>query len=286
MESIKAAELLAALAQPHRLEIYRYLVQAGEAGLAVGQISEHFNLSGATLSFHLKNLKQAQLINCLRQGRSLIYSANYPVMNSLLDYLTDNCCGGKTCPISLDSSINKEQHMTEGLYNILFLCTGNSARSIMAESLMRRWGRGRFNAHSAGSHPAGEVNPRAIELLKRFNFSTEGLRSKSWEEFAQPDSPHLDFVVTVCDNAAGEVCPVWPGQPLTSHWGAPDPAAARGTEVEKMMAFREAFRILDTRIKIFTALRIDGLERLRLKEKMDSIGKTMPTADEKDEKDE
>ncbi len=282
MKVTQAAELLAALAQEHRLEIYRYLVQAGETGLAVGRISEHFNLSGATLSFHLKNLKQAGLIDCTRQGRSLIYHANYAAMHALLGYLTENCCNGKTCSSSdhlhLTSPLAKETLMADRLYNILFLCTGNSARSIMAESLMRRWGRGRFNAYSAGSQPAGEVNPHAIALLKRLNFSTEGLRSKPWEEFAQPDSPHLDFVVTVCDKAANEPCPVWPGQPLTSHWGAPDPAAVEGTETEKMMAFREAFRILDNRIKIFTALRIDGLERLRLKETMDKIGATMPTA--------
>lgn len=276
MKLTQATEVLSALAQENRLEIYRYLVQAGESGLAVGQISEHLELSGATLSFHLRTLKQAGLIHCTRHGRSLIYCANYAMMNNLLGYLTENCCGGKACNRTDTSPTREEDNMADRLYNILFLCTGNSARSIIAESLMRRWGRGRFNAYSAGSQPAGEVNPLAIQLLKRLNFSTEGLRSKSWEEFSTPDAPHLDFVVTVCDNAANEVCPVWPGQPLTSHWGAPDPAAVQGTDTEKMMAFREAFRILDNRIKIFTALRIDGLERLRLQETMDNIGKSMP----------
>ncbi len=169
--------------------------------------------------------------------------------------------------------------MTESKYNLLFLCTGNSARSIIAESLLRFWGRGKFNAYSAGSHPAGQVHPMALDLLRRLNMPTDGLRSKSWDEFAQAGAPHLDFVVTVCDKAAGETCPLWPGQPITSHWGAPDPAAVEGTEVEKNMAFRETLRILDNRIKIFTALPIAGLERLKLKEKMDSIGRSMPSPD-------
>jgi arsenate reductase len=166
--------------------------------------------------------------------------------------------------------------MTNTTYNLLFLCTGNSARSIMAEALLRHWGKGRFNAYSAGSKPTGEVNPRAIELLQRLKMPTEGLRSKSWDEFAQSDSPRLDFVITVCDNAANEVCPVWPGQPVTAHWGAPDPAAVEGSEVDKSMAFREVFRILENRVKIFTSLRIEGLERLRIHEEMQSIGTLQP----------
>jgi len=161
-------------------------------------------------------------------------------------------------------------------YNILFLCTGNSARSIMAESLARHWGKGRFNAYSAGSKPAGQVNPLAIELLERLKMPTEGLRSKNWDEFGVADAPHMDFVITVCDNAANETCPIWPGHPMNAHWGAPDPAAAEGDHMEKMQAFREAFRILENRIKIFTSLSIESLEKLKLQEKMDEIGQTHP----------
>ncbi len=159
-------------------------------------------------------------------------------------------------------------------YNVLFLCTGNSARSIMAEALMKRWGEGRFLGFSAGSHPTGQVNPWALELLSHMNFSTDGLRSKSWDEFAVPGAPHMDFVFTVCDNAAGEVCPAWPGQPMTAHWGVDDPAAAQGTEVEKSLVFRKAFRELENRIKIFVSLPIATLDRLRLKERLDEIGRT------------
>ena len=163
-------------------------------------------------------------------------------------------------------------------YNVLFLCTGNSARSIMAESIMNRWGNGRFRGMSAGSHPNGEVNPLALALLKQLGLPTDGLRSKSWSEFSGDGAPHLDFVITVCDKAAGEVCPYWPGQPMTAHWGVQDPVEVQGTEIERKFAFREAFRVLETRIKLFLSLPIGSIDRLRLQEKLDRIGKQMPDA--------
>ena len=163
-------------------------------------------------------------------------------------------------------------------YNVLFLCTGNSARSILAEALINQWGRGRFQGFSAGSHPKGEVHPIALELLKHMKLPTEGLRSKSWDEFAVPGGAPLDFVVTVCDNAAGEICPYWPGQPMTAHWGVPDPAAVEGSETEKWLAFRETFRLLDNRIKIFTSLPLGSLDRIKLKEHLDAIGTARPPA--------
>ncbi len=166
--------------------------------------------------------------------------------------------------------------MADRLYNVLFLCTGNSARSILAEVLMNQWGRGRFHGFSAGSHPKGAVHPIALELLKRMNYPTADLRSKAWDEFAAPGAPFLDFVFTVCDKAAGEVCPFWPGQPMTAHWGVPDPAAVEGSDTEKWVAFRDSFRILDNRIKIFTSLPLASLDRIKLQEKLDAIGKTRP----------
>ena len=161
-------------------------------------------------------------------------------------------------------------------YNILFLCTGNSARSIIAEAIMNRVGGERFQAHSAGSHPKGAVNPYALNLLKRLDYNTDRFRSKSWDEFAKPDSPKLDFVITVCDDAAGEVCPIWPGQPMTAHWGMPDPAAVEGTDVEKSLAFAETYRMLNNRIGVFANLKISGLDKLSLQKKMDEIGKPAP----------
>src|SRR6266480_2255635 len=163
--------------------------------------------------------------------------------------------------------------------NVLFLCTGNSARSILAESLISHWGRGCFRGLSAGTHPRGAVHPVALELLRQMRLPTAGLRSKSWDEFAAPAAPPLDFVFTVCDQAAGEVCPYWPGQPMTAHWGVPDPAAVEGSETQQWLAFRTAFRALENRIRIFTSLPIASIDRLKLQQHLDAIGR-MPAPDE------
>lgn len=164
--------------------------------------------------------------------------------------------------------------MADQPYNVLFLCTGNSARSILAESLINHWGRGRFRGFSAGSHPKGQVHPIALELLKSMGLPSEGLRSKSWDEIATAGAPPLHFVFTVCDNAAGEACPVWPGQPVTAHWGIPDPAAVEGTDAQKWLAFCNALKALESRIRIFTSLPIASLERMKLEERLQEIGRT------------
>lgn len=163
--------------------------------------------------------------------------------------------------------------MSDRVFNVLFLCTGNTARSILAEAILRKDGRGRFNAFSAGSQPKGEVNPFALRVLERAEYPVEGLRSKSWEEFAQTDAPVMDFVFTVCDNAAGEACPVWPGQPMTAHWGIEDPAAVEGTEVEKEAAFVKAMRYLKNRIASFSNLPLSSIDRLALGTKLREIGR-------------
>ena len=157
--------------------------------------------------------------------------------------------------------------------NVLFLCTGNSARSIMAECIMNREGLGKFKAYSAGSMPAGQVNPYALNLLQKLNYGVSGLRSKSWEEFSGPDAPKLDFVFTVCDNAAKEVCPIWPGQPMSAHWGLPDPAAVEGTDAERALAFDDTYRMLFQRITIFVNLPFPSLNKLSLQKQLDEIGK-------------
>ncbi|WP_249694939.1 arsenate reductase ArsC [Stappia sp. WLB 29] len=168
--------------------------------------------------------------------------------------------------------------MTDRVYNVLFLCTGNSARSILAEAILSRDGQGRFKAFSAGSQPKGEVHPQALALLTKLNHDTGFARSKSWEEFAGPDAPVMDFVFTVCDNAAGEACPVWPGQPMTAHWGVPDPAAVEGTASEVAFAFADAYRMLATRISIFTALPLASLDRMTLQSRLGEIGRDLPRA--------
>jgi arsenate reductase (thioredoxin) len=164
--------------------------------------------------------------------------------------------------------------MTEPIYNILFLCTGNSARSILSEAITNHRHGKRFHAYSAGSHPTGRVNPHAVQLLQRLGVSTEGLRSKSWDEFAAPGAPPLHFVFTVCDNAAGEACPVWPGQPMTAHWGVPDPAAAEGAESDRDRAFAQALHVLEHRINLFAALPLATLDRLALGQKLHDIGRS------------
>jgi arsenate reductase len=171
-----------------------------------------------------------------------------------------------------------ESNMSDRIYNVLFLCTGNSARSILAEAILNRDGKGRFRAFSAGSQPKGEVHPQALALLGKLGIETVFARSKSWEEFAAPDAPVMDFVFTVCDNAAGEACPVWPGQPMTAHWGVPDPAAVEGTETAQALAFADTWRMLSTRISIFTALPLASLDRMTLQARLGEIGRDLPRA--------
>ena len=165
--------------------------------------------------------------------------------------------------------------MSERKFNVLFLCTGNSARSIMAEACMNKLSisRGKFGGYSAGSHPKGKVHPMALALLKQSNMSTEGLHSKSWDEFARTDAPVMDFVITVCDNAAGEQCPYWPGQPMTAHWGVPDPAAVDGSEAERRRAFMDAYTVLRRRIELLASLPLDKLDRLALSKRVEEIGR-------------
>ena len=168
--------------------------------------------------------------------------------------------------------------MTANPYNVLFLCTGNSARSILAECVLNRLGRGKFRAYSAGSFPKGEVHPFALELLKRQDYPIDQLRSKSWDEFAAPGAPQLDFVFTVCDNAANEMCPIWPGQPMTAHWGTPDPAAVEGKEAERRLAFADTLRMLNNRLSTFVSLPIKSLDKLSLQRRLHEIGRDLPAS--------
>ena len=168
--------------------------------------------------------------------------------------------------------------MSDRTFNILFLCTGNSARSILAESIVTHLGAGRFKGFSAGSHPKGQVHPYAIDLLNSLGYPTAGMSSKSWDVFATADAPQMDFIFTVCDDAAGEACPVWLGQPMTAHWGVPDPAAVEGSEIDRRRAFREAFTALDNRIRIFASLPLASLDRLSLQHRLDAIGRTPPSS--------
>jgi arsenate reductase len=181
--------------------------------------------------------------------------------------------GGNLLSAQKTARVVKEGERPEKPYHVLFLCTGNSARSIIAEAILNRVGAERFKAYSAGSHPKDAVNPHALDLLRRLDYDVTPFRSKPWDEFAGGDAPKLDFVITVCDNAAGEACPLWPGQPLSAHWGLPDPAAVEGSEVEKALAFAETYRMLNNRITAFANLKLSGLDRLSMQKRMNAIGK-------------
>lgn len=274
MELSDATSRLAALAQETRLAAFRRLIAAGPDGMAAGALATALGVPANTLSGHLAILGQAGLVRSERTGRHILYSADIEGMAGLLDFLTRDCCGGHPdlCRIGPpDGKTSGDIPMPTRPFTVLFLCTGNSARSILAEAILKEKGGDQFRALSAGSLPKGEVHPIALDLLRQLGHDTAFARSKSWEEFADPNSDPIDFVFTVCDNAAKEVCPVWPGQPLSAHWGVPDPAAATGTPAEVRVAFRDAYRMLERRISIFVSLPIATLDRMSLSHRLAAI---------------
>lgn len=277
-ESSDAIKILGALSQPSRLEIFRLLVRYLPYGLAAGDIARLLAVPHNTLSTHLNLLEQAGLVLSRREGRSIIYAANRERALRLTTFLMEDCCflTGQSCGESIGGSFpfpaKREEFMSAKTYNVLVLCTGNSARSIIAEAILNREGAGRIQAFSAGSKPKGAPNPYALRLLKDLGYDTKGFRSKGWEEFALQDAPRMDFVITVCDSAAGESCPVWPGHPLVAHWGIPDPAAVVGSEAEKRAAFMDAYRRLGARVSAFVNLDFETLDLLTLKRRLTDIG--------------
>ncbi|MGE4528023.1 MAG: metalloregulator ArsR/SmtB family transcription factor [Rhodospirillaceae bacterium] len=282
-----------ALADRNRLRILKML-EDGE--LCVCQIVAVLGLAPATVSKHLSLLKAAGLLQQRRDGRWAYYRlaprgeggfvsgllalaaalpADDPVVAADRGRLAQVGAMdlSEACVQAFSSPRDKDAPMREAPYSVLFLCTGNSARSIMAEAILNAEGGGRFRAFSAGSRPKGALDPAVMKLLQATGFSTAGLRSKSWDEFAVSGAPALDFVFTVCDNAAGEVCPIWPGQPVTAHWGLPDPAAFQGSETEKLAFCAEVMRMLRTRIGLFCALPLASLDRLSLQRRLQDIGR-------------
>ncbi len=285
--------LFRALSDRTRLRALVLLAREGE--LCVCELTHALEVVQPKISRHLAQLRELGVVTDRRSGLWVYYRL-HPELPAWAQSLIDNTAlavanqppyvddrdrlqtmpdrpGGRCC-LPTTSQLQGTLTMTNDRYNVLFLCTGNSARSIMAESLINHWGQGRFRGYSAGSHPEGEVHPLALTLLKRFALPTEVLHSKAWDEFAAPGAPQLDFVFTVCDKAAGETCPLWPGQPMTAHWGVEDPAQADGDEKERMLVFRRVFHELENRIKIFTSLRLESLDRLRLQEQLRAIGRT------------
>ncbi len=261
---------LAALAQETRLDIFRMLVQCDPDGIPPSEIGERLKLPAPTLSFHLSHLKHSGLVVSHRQSKTVLYEARAEAINKVVGYLLDSC-RARAKPASRDLPTSAKSFGPPK--RILFLCTRNSARSIMAECAMTRWGEGRFQAFSAGSAPAEKIHPTTLRLLNELRYKTAGLHSKSWEQFAEPGGSALDFVFTLCDRAAAEPCPTWPGQPLRAHWGVKDPLAYEGSDSERRKVFLETYAALEQRIKIFTSLPVEKLERFSLERWVTEIGK-------------
>lgn len=271
MEMTTASQAFATLGHPGRLAVFRLLMRFAPQGARPTEIAEALGVKSNTLSHHLAELAQSGLVGMRRDGRSLYYAANLDAVRGLVDFLANDCCRGRP-DICLPLSPAGDRTMDTQAFNVLFICSGNSARSIFAEAILRDLGAGKFRAFSAGTRPVTQINPFALEVLARNGHPTEGLRAKHLSEFEGPDAPRMDFVFTVCDLAAAEECAPWPGQPMTAHWGVADPVKATGTDAEKGLAFAHAYGELRRRILAFAALPFRELEKLALQQHLDRIG--------------
>lgn len=269
-------EQLSTLSHPQRMAVFRLLVRRCPDALPAGEIAEALSLKASTASVYLSALTRCGLITQKRRGTSLLYSLSTDAAQGMVSELFLDCCRGRPdlCPPSMFAPMTGPRPMTEKKYNVLFICTGNSARSIFAEALLRAEAGDRFNVHSAGTRPYSELNPFAVEMLASKGHDTSVLRAKNVSEFQGPDAPRMDFVFTVCNQAANEDCPTWEGQPVSAHWGMPDPVKAEGTDAEKRLAFQQAYGALRNRIRAFAALPMDTLDRISLQAAVDEIGAT------------
>ena len=278
MESPEAATAFAALSQATRLDLMRLLIAEGANGLPAGDLGLRLNLPPSTLSFHLSALERAGLTQSTRQGRHIIHAARFAGLRQLLTFLTETCCGGRPelcgdLARLLPPLPEKDQGMTPA-FNVLFLCTHNAARSIMAEAILRQIAGTRFRAYSAGSDPSAEPNPEVIAKLRAFGHDTAGLRSKSWHEFTGPNAPRMDFVIALCDTLDGQSCPDFSEFAVTAAWPLPDPAKFTGNLTERATMLNELYASLRRRLEIFTALPFASLDRLAMKARLDEIAGT------------
>ena len=255
--------------------MFRLLMRRCPDAVPAGEIGTALGLKPSTTSVYLSALTQAGLIRQNRKGTSLRYTVDLDAVRGVVSGLYLDCCRGRPdlCPTELSNATDRISPMTQNKYNVLFICTGNSARSIFAEAILRHEAGDRFNAYSAGTKPFSELNPFAVEMLKSKGIDISGLRAKNVSEFQGPDAVHMDFVFTVCDHAANEDCPAWQGQPISAHWGLPDPVKAEGVEAEKRLAFQSTFGAMRNRILAFSALPISTLARASLQAEVDAIGK-------------
>ncbi len=269
---MNAAHAFATLGHPDRLAVFRLLNRFAPQGVRPTEIAAALNLKPNTLSHHLADLTASGLVTVTRDGRSLFYAVNLDVTEGLIGHLALDI--GRARPDLLAPLMDsaKEPAMRDTDFDVLFICSGNSARSIFAEALLRDLGQGKFQSFSAGTRPNSELNPLALDVLTRNGHDVSGLRSKHISEFQQPDSITMDFVFTVCDAAAAEECPPWPGQPITGHWGLPDPVKATGTDAERALVFAQTYAALRRRITAFVALPFETLNRMSLQSHIDQIG--------------
>lgn len=276
MEEKVVAQGFAALAQETRLRLMRQLATRSASGMSAGEIAAQLGQAPSTLSFHLSALEQAGLVQSTRQGRQIIYAIRFSGLRALFSYLTETCCGGRPDLCGdlarlLPEDTSEAKPMTPA-FNVLFLCTHNSARSIIAEAVLNKIGKGRFNAYSAGSEPAAAPMPEVIERLKVLDHDVTHLRCKSWNEFMGPSAPRLDFVITLCDTLNGQICPDFGSKAVTGAWPFPDPAKFTGSAVERTTLLNELYAMIKRRLEIFTALPFDSLDRIAMKARLDEIG--------------
>lgn len=284
MDVEQASEALAALAQPTRLTLIRRLMARGASGMPAGEIAQALAVPPSTLSFHLAALERAGLVRATRHGRQIVYAVRFAGMRALLAFLTETCCGGRPelcgdlARLLPDLPVDpkQESRMTPA-FNVLFLCTANSARSIMAEAILDKVGAGRFNAWSAGSAPAAQPLAEVIETLRLLGHDVSQLRSKSWDEFTGPDAPRMDFIIALCDTLHGQVCPDFGTRAVTGSWPLPDPAKFTGSPAERRTLMNELYASLRRRIEIFTSLPFAALDRIAVKRRLDEIGDAVRT---------
>jgi ArsR family transcriptional regulator, arsenate/arsenite/antimonite-responsive transcriptional repressor / arsenate reductase (thioredoxin) len=281
METSEAAVGFAALSQETRLDLMRLLIAQGASGLPAGVIAARLAVPSSTLSFHLAALERAGLTQSTRQGRQIVHAARIAGVRQLLGFLTEACCGGRPelcgdIARLLPADPYEDKGMTPA-FNVLFLCTHNSARSIMAEAILRKVGGGRFHAYSAGSDPAAQPLPKVIDRLRALGHDVSDLHAKSWDEFARPNAPRLDFIIALCDTLHGQQCPDFAEKAVTGAWPLPDPAMFMGSDAERAILLNELYASLRRRIEIFISLPLATLDRIALKARLDEIGSD-PTA--------
>ena len=284
MDLIAEAEALTALGHPGRLAVFRLLARRAPQGVRPSELADALGLKPNTLSVYVSALARAGLVTSRRDGKSVFYRINLDRVSGLMTYLVQDCCRGRPelcAPLaarSLQQLDLESDLVSDRTFNVLFICTGNSARSIFAESLLRSMGNDKFSAYSAGTQPYSQLNPEAVDLLRQMGHDTSVLRAKNISEFQRPYASQMDFVFTVCDRAANEDCPPWPGQPITAHWGMRDPVKADGTKAEKALAFRQAYNTMRTRLAGFVELPIATLDGISLQKHLDTIGQMQGTS--------